>query len=191
MNKADTIAKITEIVERAGREQGIEPVEVDLVGGGEHRVLRIFIDKIPTDNPPVAADTAADPEAHPETDAPQLPPGVTHEDCQFISEYVGTVLDVEDLIPGGRYTLEVSSPGVERKLTKPRDFERHVGQAVKVVCREPIAGRSVWEGTLQAFAAGRLTVAPAQKKGKNPPPPDPPVEIPLDSITRANLKFEW
>ena len=82
-----------------------------MLGGGGSRVLRIFIDK---------------------------PEGVTHADCEFISQNVGTILDVEDVIPGARYTLEVSSPGVERKLTKPREFERFVGQKVKVVLRQPV-----------------------------------------------------
>ena len=67
------------------------------------------------------------------------PEGVTHADCEMISQNVGTILDVEDVIPGAHYTLEVSSPGVERKLTKPRDFERFVGKKVKVALREPIA----------------------------------------------------
>ncbi|HYV61618.1 MAG TPA: ribosome maturation factor, partial [Bryobacteraceae bacterium] len=89
-----------EITERVGADTGLEVVDVQLLGGGGTRVLRIFIDK---------------------------PEGVTHADCEHISQNVGTILDVEDIIPGGRYTLEVSSPGVERKLSRPREFERFVG----------------------------------------------------------------
>jgi ribosome maturation factor RimP len=155
MTKNEILAQVEEIVARAGREQAIEAVEVQLLGTGGTRVLRIFIDK---------------------------PGGVTHADCEYISEYVGTVLDVEDVIPGGRYTLEVSSPGVERKLVKPRDFERVMGQKVKVVVREPIEGQPVWEGTLTACADGAITVEPAEGEA---------VKIPLAAVTRAQLKFEW
>ena len=56
------------------------------------------------------------------------PEGVTHADCELVSQQVGTILDVEDVVPGGSYTLEVSSPGVERKLIKPQDFERFQGR---------------------------------------------------------------
>ena len=78
------VEKVREIAERAGASEGSEIVDVQLLGGGGTRVLRIFIDK---------------------------PAGVTHADCEFMSQQVGTILDVEDVIPGGRYTLEVSSPG--------------------------------------------------------------------------------
>jgi ribosome maturation factor RimP len=153
--KTEIIEKVTEIVERAGRKSGIEAVEVELKGSGNSRVLRIFIDK---------------------------PEGVTHADCEHISTYVGTVLDVEEVIPDGRYTLEVSSPGVERKLSRPRDFERFAGQKAKLVLTEPIADRKVWEGKLAGFSDGLITVEPAQGE---------PVKIPLTQVARANLKFDW
>ncbi len=97
------IDKVIEIAERVGASEGIEIVDVDLVGGGQNRVLRIFIDR-----PPVPGQVVD----------PAAPQGVTHADCEFISQHVGTILDVEDVIPGAGYTLEVSSPGVERKLTQ-------------------------------------------------------------------------
>ena len=80
------IDKVIEIAERVGASEGIEIVDVDLVGGGRNRVLRIFIDRPPV--PGQAVDPAA-------------PQGVTHADCEFISQHVGTILDVEDVIPGG------------------------------------------------------------------------------------------
>src|SRR5262249_7647156 len=98
------VAKVQEIAERVASSLKLGIVEVLILGSGSNRVLRIFIDK---------------------------PGGVTHADCELISQDVGTILDVEDVIPGGHYTLEVSSPGVERKLTKPGEFERFVGQKVK------------------------------------------------------------
>jgi ribosome maturation factor RimP len=155
MSREEVTAKVLEIAERVGASEGLEIVEVQLLGGGAARVLRIFIDK---------------------------PEGVTHADCEMISQNVGTILDVEDVIPGAHYTLEVSSPGVERKLTKPRDFERFVGKKVKVALREPIENQRHYMGTLKSFAEGILTLEPAPGKS---------VEVPLDQVERANLKFEW
>src|SRR5262245_51250458 len=104
------VAKIEAIAERVAQSEGIEVVEVELKGGGQNRFLRISIDK---------------------------PEGVTHGDCELISQQVGTILDVEDVVPGS-YRLEVSSPGVERKLLKYRDFERFTGKKIKAVLREPV-----------------------------------------------------
>jgi ribosome maturation factor RimP len=147
--------KVQEIAERVGTDAGIEIVDVQLLGGGHSRLLRIFIDK---------------------------PDGVNHADCEYISQNVGTILDVEDVIPGERYTLEVSSPGVERKLTKPREFERFVGQKVKVVLRQPVENQRHWVGALKSFAEGIITLEPS---------PGRSVQIPLDQVEKANLKFEW
>jgi ribosome maturation factor RimP len=149
------IQKVQQIAERVGASEGLEIVEVELVGGGRSRVLRIYIDK---------------------------PAGVTHADCEFISQQVGTILDVEDVIPGGSYTLEVSSPGVERKLTKPSEFERFVGQKVKVVLRQPVENQRHWVGALKSFAGGVITLEPAPGKS---------VQFPLEQVEKANLKFEW
>jgi ribosome maturation factor RimP len=154
-NREAVTVKVREIAERVGASEGIEIVEVQLLGGGGSRLLRIFIDK---------------------------PEGVTHADCEFISQQVGTILDVEDVIPGSRYTLEVSSPGVERKLTKPREFERFVGQKVKVVLRQPVDNQRHWTGALKSFAGGIITLEPS---------PGRSVEFPLDQVEKANLKFEW
>ena len=158
------IEKVREIAERVGSSEGIEIVEVELVGAGAARVLRIFIDK--TDAPA-------------NLDAPQ---GVTHADCEFISHQVGTILDVEDVIPGDHYTLEVSSPGVERKLSKPAEFERFVGQKVKVVLRQPVENQKRWVGALKSFSQGMITLEPAPGKS---------VAFPLEQVEKANLKFEW
>jgi len=149
------IEKVREITERVGADKGLEVVEVQMLGGGGTRVLRIFIDK---------------------------PEGVTHADCEHVSHNVGTILDVEDVIPGGRYTLEVSSPGVERKLSRPREFERFVGRKVKVVLREPIENQKSWVGALQSFAEGIITLEPSPGKS---------VQFPLELVEKANLKFEW
>jgi ribosome maturation factor RimP len=147
--------KVSEIAERVASDKGLEVVEVQMLGGGSSRVLRIFIDK---------------------------PEGVTHADCEYISQHVGTILDVEDVVPGSSYTLEVSSPGVERKLTKPRDFERFVGQKVKIALRQPVENQRHWVGALRSFAEGIITLEPSPGKS---------VQFPLEQVERANLKFEW
>ena len=110
---AADIEKVREIAQRVADASGLELVEVDLRGGGKARMLRIFIDK---------------------------PDGVTHEDCSNFSREVGTILDVEDAVPGGTYTLEVSSPGLDRKLLKPSDYERFTGSLIKLTTRDPVAG---------------------------------------------------
>ena len=149
------VEKIREIAERVAAREGMEIVDVQLLGGGGTRVLRIFIDK---------------------------PEGVTHADCEFISQNVGTILDVEDVVPGGSYNLEVSSPGVERKLSKPQEFERFSGQKIKVVLRQAVEGQRHWAGLLKGFAEGVITLEPAPGKS---------VQFPLDQVEKANLKFEW
>jgi ribosome maturation factor RimP len=155
MDRGGVIAKVQAIAERVAGSEGIEVVDVQLLGGGGSRVLRLYIDK---------------------------PGGVSHADCELMSQNVGTILDIEDVIPGGRYTLEVSSPGVERKLTKPRDFERFAGQKIKVVLRQPVANQRHWVGALKGFAEGVITLEPAPGKF---------VQFPFDQVEKANLKFEW
>ena len=148
-------SKIEEIARRVADSEGLELVEVEVKGGGGHRLVRISIDK---------------------------PAGVTHGDCELVSQQVGTILDVEDVVPGGRYTLEVSSPGVERKLLKPQDYQRFQGKKVKVTLREPVEGRRNWEGTLAGLEEGVIRLD--QDRGD-------PVRFPLEMVEKAHLKFEW
>ena len=150
------------IVERVASSQGLEVVEVELRGGGKARMLRIFIDK---------------------------PNGVTHEDCANVSREVGTILDVEDAMPGGPYTLEVSSPGLDRKLSRPADFERFRGSRVKLTTREPVEGNRHFEGRLEHFESGRLTLdlAEARKKFRPRETATQKLEIDLANIEKANL----
>src|ERR1043166_7774756 len=125
--KENVASRIQEVAERVAQSEGLEVVEVEVKGGVQHRLVRIAIDK---------------------------PAGVTHADCELVSHQVGTILDVEDLVPGGRYTLEVSSPGVGRKLLKPQDYQRFQGKKAYVTLREPLDGRRHWEGTLAGFEDG-------------------------------------
>jgi ribosome maturation factor RimP len=154
-SKELVVNKIREIADRVALSEGIEVVDVELLGGGRARLLRIYIDK---------------------------PAGVSHADCEFVSHQVSAILDIEETVPGEGYTLEVSSPGVERKLSKPADFERFVGQKAKVVLREPLENQRRWEGTLAGFSEGLVTLEPAEGKF---------IRFPLAQVEKANLKFEW
>jgi ribosome maturation factor RimP len=168
--KEEIVAKIEEIAERVADPEGIEIVEVQLLGAGRGRLLRIYIDRA----------TSAD-------EAGARPPGVTHSDCEFISHQVGTILDIEDVIPGDSYTLEVSSPGLERKLSKVRDFERFVGQKAKVVLREPVENQRRWEGKLAGISQGVVAMEIAALE----PSTGRVIHFPLAQIEKANLKFDW
>src|ERR1039457_3238148 len=148
-------AKIGEIAQRVADAEGLELVEVEVKGGGNQRFVRISIDK---------------------------PEGVTHGDCETVSHQVGTILNVEDTVPGGRYTLEVSSPGLERKLLKPQDYQRFQGQKARISLREPLDGRSNWEGTLAGFEDGAVALETQ---------PGARLRFPFEQIQKANLKFEW
>ena len=149
------VDRVTEIARRVAESGGLEVVEVQLLGGGSKRMLRITIDK---------------------------PAGVSHADCELISQQVGTILDVEEVVPGSRYTLEVSSPGVERKLRGPADFERFLGRKAKVVLREPVEDRRHWEGILAGFAGDVVTLEPS---------PGRTVRFSVQQVEKANLKFDW
>ena len=156
------IEHIREIAERVAASQGLEVVEVELRGGGKARMLRVTIDK---------------------------PAGVTHEDCGNVSRELGTILDVEDAVPGGSYTLEVSSPGLDRKLLKPADYTRFTGSRVKLMTREPVNGNRHFEGRLESFGDGKLTLETMAKKKPKPGHAEPGqrVQIDLANVEKANL----
>jgi ribosome maturation factor RimP len=156
------VDRVREIAERVAASTGLEIVEVELRGGGKARMLRIFIDK---------------------------PGGVTHEDCANLSREVGTILDVEDVIPGASYLLEVSSPGLDRKLIRPADYERFTGSRVKLTTRQPVNGSHHFEGRLESFQQGRLTLDmnAARKKPRSGSGAPQKLEIELANVEKANL----
>jgi ribosome maturation factor RimP len=159
--------KIQEIAERVAQSSGLEVVEIELLGGGKARTLRIFLDK---------------------------PEGLTHEDCANFSREAGTIFDVEDAVPGATYTLEVSSPGLDRKLSKAADFERFTGSLVKLMTRDPINGNRHFEGRLKAFQDGRLSLElTGRKKNKKQEAvaAGAAVEIELANVEKANLVPEF
>lgn len=141
---------------------GLEVVDVELRGGGKARTLRITIDKTE---------------------------GVTHEDCALISRDVSTILDVEDAVPGASYTLEVSSPGLDRKLVRPEDYQRFMGSRLKLMTHDPVNGNRHFEGRLQSFEAGRLTLETIPRKKPKPghAVPGEKIEIDLANVEKANL----
>jgi len=155
VEQTELVDRITQLSERAAAGTEIEIAEVQLRGSGKARLLRLYIDK---------------------------PGGVTHGDCELVSERLGRMLDEQDVMPGDSYTLEVSSPGVERKLSKPRDFERVIGQKVRIALRQPVEGQTRIEGKLAGFSDGVLNIEAA---------PNELVHVPLDQVQKANLKFEW
>ncbi len=175
--KEEIVAKIAEIAERVADSEGIEIVDVQLLGAGRGRLLRIFIDR------PAVLQGATGP-GDASVDRPH---GVSHADCEFISHQVGTILDIEDVIPGDSYTLEVSSPGLERKLSKAKDFERFVGQKAKVVLREPVENQRSWEGRLAGISEGVIALEIAALE----PAAGRIIHFPLDQVQKANLKFDW
>lgn len=150
------------IAERVAASLGLEVAEIELRGGGKSRMLRIFIDK---------------------------PAGVTHEDCATLSREVSTILDVEDAVPGGSYLLEVSSPGLDRKLSRPSDFERFKGSRVKLTTRDPVNGNRHFEGRLEHFESGKLTLdlAEARRKFRPKDGTAEKLEIELANVEKANL----
>ncbi len=133
----------------------------------------------------------------------ELPPGVpvaqlsgvTHGDCERFSRDFGTVLDVEDLMPGAEYTLEASSPGLDRKLRSREEFERFAGQLAKVQLFTPVNGNRHWQGHLGPLTGETLLLTPyapkAAKKGKKAVAAVQPVEIALSNIEKAQLAPEF
>jgi len=181
-NMALDLDKVRQIAERVAGSSGLEVVEVEVCGAGKHRMLRVFIDRPFIDRP--AKDK---PGAVPSANRPE---GVTHEDCANFSREFGTIVDVEDTVPGGSYVLEVSSPGLDRKLTKAADFERFRGQRVKLMTREPVNNNRHFEGKLESFENGRLLLDLSAARKKKMRPKDgeaAKVEIELGNVEKANL----
>jgi ribosome maturation factor RimP len=147
------LEKITKMAERVAVSEGLTLVDVELKGGGGSRLLRVCIDK---------------------------PEGISHADCQLVSEQLSVMLDVEDPFPGS-YTLEVSSPGLDRALVKPSDFTHFAGRKARVVVRQPVDNQKVLEGRLAGFEAGRVRLDLGDAGLK---------ELELSNIQKARLVVE-
>jgi ribosome maturation factor RimP len=186
--KLDTIRATAE---RVAASHGLDLVDIGFQGGGKFRTLQIFIEKNALERARLAE--TANPEELPRDVAIETLSGVTHEDCATFAHDFGTVLDVEDLIPGAEYTLEVSSPGLERKLSGAGDFTRFQGNLVKIQTFTPINGNRQWQGRLTRFADNTATVdlsAVKQKAKAKKAVTGQIVDIPLANIEKANLVAE-
>ena len=170
------VERVRQVADRVAASSGLEVVDIEFLGGGKARVLRVFLDKAGLEG----ASAGVNP-----------PAGVTHEDCANFSREFGTILDVEDVVPGGSYTLEVSSPGLDRKLTKPAEFSRFLGSRIKLMTRQPVNNNRHFEGRLESFADGRLTldlsVASHKSRKKMGASAGQKIEIEFANVEKANL----
>jgi ribosome maturation factor RimP len=146
-----TEAWLQQVIDR--EVEGVELVMLEQVGGRQQKVVRLYIDH------------AA---------------GVTHDLCGRVSEAVGKALDADGAF-GGPYTLEVSSPGLERPLRKREHFESQVGKKVYVKTRVPVDGAKVWQGRLVEVTPDAVLVEDGAKQ----------VRIPQGDISGAHLIFEF
>ena len=177
------VERVREIAERVAASSGLEIVEIEFLGGGKARMLRVFLDK-------ASAGPGAEPVRENDPVTEGITEGVTHEDCAKFSREFGTILDVEDVMPGS-YTLEVSSPGLDRKLIKAADFTRFTGSRVKLSTRQPVDGNRHFEGRLESFKDGRLTldlsVASHKSRKKMGAAAGEKIEIEFANVEKANL----
>lgn len=153
LETTDIEQRIREIAERVVTEQGLEFVHAEVGVLGRQAAVRIFIDK---------------------------PGGVTHEDCSNVSHQLSTILEVEDFIHSA-YTLEVSSPGLERGLYKRADYERFTGQLAKVKTRQPINGQRNFRGRILGVEADAVLFED-KTSGR--------VRLPLEQIAKAHLEID-
>ena len=169
-NRESIIERVTAIAERVTASAGLEVVNVEFVGGGRNRVLRLFIDRFPPDGQPVPLEN---------------PSGASLEDCELISHQVGDIIDVEDVIPGEAYKLEVSTPGVDRKLTRLVDFQRFTGHQAKVTLKPPdtVDGpQTHLVGVLKGVSGNVIQLDSGGGKT---------VDFPYEQVLKAGLMFRW
>ena len=184
--------------ERVAASHHLDLVDLEFQGGGKSRALRVFIEKDAEERAKLAAKATA---ANAEEDVtlPKGVPvetlsGVTHEDCSRFAQDFGTVLDVENLIPGTEYTLEVSSPGLERKLHRPEDYTRFTGCLIKVQTFAAINNNRHWQGRLTKFEGNQVTLdlTAVKQKGKvKKAVTATEIEIPLANVEKAQLVAEF
>jgi ribosome maturation factor RimP len=159
MAMAVKLDEIRSAAERVATSHGLDVVDLDFLGTAKERTLRVYLEKNAEGRAQLKASLAhGQNQESPKSlrdgrlSIEQLS-GVTHEDCVAFSRDFGVLLDVEDLVPGASYTLEASSPGLDRKLSRPQDFDRFAGSLVKVRTFEPIRNNRHWQGRLIEFAS--------------------------------------
>jgi ribosome maturation factor RimP len=197
-----SIEQIRRTADRVASSQGLDVVEIEYLGGSKQRVLRVFIEQNSEQRArraQVAAQKRADGAAPDEEQSllehlvnegialDQLA-WVTHEDCERFSRDFGTVIDVEELVPADNYTLEVSSPGLDRKLETRADYERFQASPVKVRTFTPVAGNRHWLGKLTEVKPEGIVLDLTEKKQKGSKKgTGQTVEIAFANIEKANL----
>ena len=181
--------QIRATAQRVAASHGLDVVDIEYQGAGKSRMLRVYVEKNAEERARLAAESAAAGEQN-EDDVPvEHLSGVTHDDCQSFSRDFGTLLDVEDLVPGAEYTLEVSSPGLDRRLHGVEDYRRFTGSLVKVRTIEPVAGNRHWQGRLTQVSDHAITIdlSALKQKGKGKKANQETSEIEISNIERANL----
>jgi ribosome maturation factor RimP len=174
------LEKIREAAERVARSEGLEIVDVEWKIG-KQRFLRVYIDRVPKPSG-IMGDATGALEAGEVVHDPF--PKISHSDCQRVSQQLSVILDVEELIPGPAYVLEVSSPGMDRALRKPEEYERFRGRLAKITTSEPVGDAKFFEGRLAGFEGGKVRMELKGKAART-------VEIPIEMIRKANLVVEF
>jgi ribosome maturation factor RimP len=206
--------EIRAAADRVAGSLGLDVVDVEFTGTAKNRTLCIYLERNTAGRAAQAAAAAAqlaaleaNPDSGIEVDQALLIPArfsngelnpeylswLTHEDCAAFSRDFGTLLDVEDLVPDGEYTLEASSPGLDRKLTRPVDFERFKASLVKIQTHQPIANNRSWQGRLIASSpeAVTLDLTATKQNSKTRKTGVSTVEIAFSNIDKAHLVPEF
>jgi ribosome maturation factor RimP len=186
--------EIRSAAQRVAASHGLDVVDIEFTGPAKDRTLRIFLERNAEGRARLRAELASGTEGLPERlvedplNIDQLS-GVTHEDCTAFSRDFGVLLDVEDLVPGDSYTLEASSPGLDRKLSRPEEFERFKGSLIKVQTFEPIRNNRHWQGRLTAASATAIVIdlAAVKQNSKSRKTGVSEVEIAFSNIEKAQL----
>jgi len=199
------LEEIRNAATRAAASHGLDVVDVEFSGRDKERILRVTLEKNAEGRAKLKAAVAAGAEGLPERltegrlSVEQLS-GITHEDCAEFSRDFSVLLDVEDLVPGADYTLEASSPGLDRKLSRAEDFERFQGCLVKVQTFEPVEGNRHWQGRLGGVGEASVKLTLEGKSGKKGAghrvqcagkAGSAEVEIALKNIEKAQLAPEF
>jgi ribosome maturation factor RimP len=191
-----SIEQIRRTADRVAASHGLDVVDIEYLGGSKHRVLRVFIEQN-AEQRARRAQLASEQNLleHLGTGGIALDQlaWVTHDDCERFSRDFGTVIDVEQLVPVDDYTLEVSSPGLDRKLATRADYERFLASLVKVQTFTPVAGNRHWLGKLTEVKPEGIVLdltAGKHKGARKGPAPVQIVEIAFTNIEKANLAPE-
>jgi len=174
------LEQIRAAAERVARSEGLEVVDVEWKVG-KQRFLRVYIDRLPQRmTAPDSVMTAQVAGAEILSGDPD--PKISHADCERVSQQLSVILDVEELIDGpAGYTLEVSSPGLDRKLMRPAEFERFAGRLARISMLEPVENQKFFEGRLAGVADGKVQI---EVKGRV-------IALPMEGIRKANLVVEF